>query len=331
MKITRAVLSLSVMCMFLPGQVAAQAPTTDRDSCADSPLISRYRGSTLIECRTVKYDDYIVATRRTTQNTLSASDGIAAPGKITSLVYLSPEGVTTADISANYRSALQRAGFEVLFDCATAAACGSLVSASGFPLQRYWAPLAIGPFYSATDGRYIAARLRRPAGNVYVVMLAVRSTGDARFEKRRAILTEVIEQQSVELGQVTVDAAALATGLTNDGKVALYGIYFDTDRADVLPTSRPQLTEISALLKSQPTLRLLVVGHTDGVGDPAYNQGLSQRRADAVVATLVRDFGIPAGRLTAVGVGMAAPVQTNSTDAGRARNRRVEIVGRLQP
>jgi len=125
---------------------------------------------------------------------------------------------------------------------------------------------------------------------------------------------------------VTVDAAAMAKDIAATGRVALYGIYFDTDKADIKPESEPTLEEIATLLKQDPKLKLYVVGHTDNVGGYDYNTKLSQRRAASVVNTLTTKHGIQAVRLTAAGVGLLAPVAPNDTEEGRAKNRRVELV-----
>lgn len=108
--------------------------------------------------------------------------------------------------------------------------------------------------------------------------------------------------------------------------MTLYGILFDFNKSDIKPQSKPALDEIARYLAADPARRLHVVGHTDGVGGFDFNIKLSQARADAVVAELVRSYGIAAGRLKGNGVGMLAPIASNATDEGRAQNRRVELV-----
>jgi OOP family OmpA-OmpF porin len=110
------------------------------------------------------------------------------------------------------------------------------------------------------------------------------------------------------------------------GKVALYGILFDFNKTEVKPESEAALVEIAKLLANRATLNVLVVGHTDAVGSFESNRTLSQRRADAIVAALVSKHKIAATRLFPVGVSFASPVATNSTEEGRAKNRRVELV-----
>jgi OOP family OmpA-OmpF porin len=126
--------------------------------------------------------------------------------------------------------------------------------------------------------------------------------------------------------EVVADAAALNGDLKATGHVAVYGIYFDTSRSEVKPESKPALEEIAKLLKLEPALKLKVVGHTDMTGALEANMKLSRARAEAVVQALVSQHGVAAARLEGHGVGPLAPVATNDTEAGKAKNRRVELV-----
>ena len=101
---------------------------------------------------------------------------------------------------------------------------------------------------------------------------------------------------------------------------------FDTAAATIKPDSKSSLDEIGKLLKSDAKLTLHIVGHTDGQGTLASNFDLSKRRAEAVRAALIKDYTIAATRLSANGVASLAPVAPNTTDEGRAKNRRVELV-----
>lgn len=116
----------------------------------------------------------------------------------------------------------------------------------------------------------------------------------------------------------------LAERLENDGKVDLYGIYFDVDKAVLKPESEGTLNQVLGLLKDQPDLRIAIAGHTDSQSSDTYNLDLSKRRAQAVVKWLT-DKGIVASRLVAQGFGESQPVADNDSAAGRALNRRVEI------
>lgn len=167
----------------------------------------------------------------------------------------------------------------------------------------------------------------RPEGGVYVSLYAVTNRSGGGPNRNRAMIQlDVIELKQMEERMVVTDASAMRREIGAEGRVAVYGILFDFDKDTLRADSKPQLEEIAKLLKDTPTLKVLIVGHTDAKGAIDYNQKLSERRARAVVETLARDFGIERGRLTPVGVGMAAPVATNRTDEGRGKNRRVELV-----
>jgi outer membrane protein OmpA-like peptidoglycan-associated protein len=161
---------------------------------------------------------------------------------------------------------------------------------------------------------------------VHVSVLVAFDAGFSNLSKQPVTLLEVIESEEMETDMVTIDAEAMAKGLDATGHIAIYGVYFDTNSADIKAESAPTLTEISTLLNQRPLLKLLVVGHTDNQGDYDYNMGLSGRRSEAVVRSLTGEYGIDASRLRSAGVGYLAPVASNDTAVGREKNRRVELV-----
>lgn len=125
---------------------------------------------------------------------------------------------------------------------------------------------------------------------------------------------------------VVFNANDIKKALEEEGRIAFYGIYFDSDKAIVKPTSAPVLKEIAAFLKANPTISVFVVGHTDNTGDFRKNQVLSKERATAVQMELITNYAVSKQQITAEGVGSLAPVASNNSDEGKARNRRVEIV-----
>jgi outer membrane protein OmpA-like peptidoglycan-associated protein len=135
----------------------------------------------------------------------------------------------------------------------------------------------------------------------------------------------IVEEAEMEQ-DIVVDAKSMMSDINSQGRVALYGIYFDFDKSDVKQESDPTLKEISKLLSENPKLSLYVVGHTDNVGDYKYNIKLSESRAGAVVKKLVSKYNIDKNRLTPAGVGPLCPVTSNKTDEGRVKNRRVELI-----
>ena len=138
-------------------------------------------------------------------------------------------------------------------------------------------------------------------------------------------MINIIEKE--EMNQdVVADANSMAASIKETGKVAVYGIYFDTGLSVLKPESKATLDEIAKLVKADPSLKLYVVGHTDNKGTYDGNMKLSMDRAVAVVNALVSQHGVSASVLKACGDGPTAPVAANSTEEGKALNRRVELV-----
>jgi outer membrane protein OmpA-like peptidoglycan-associated protein len=114
--------------------------------------------------------------------------------------------------------------------------------------------------------------------------------------------------------------------ITSQKRIRIYGIHFDVDSAHIQPRSQPVIADIAQLMHDAPGLRFQVEGHTDSDGGAAYNLGLSQRRAQAVVDDLVAHHGIARARLVPKGFGLTKPVASNATAGGKALNRRVELL-----
>jgi outer membrane protein OmpA-like peptidoglycan-associated protein len=130
----------------------------------------------------------------------------------------------------------------------------------------------------------------------------------------------------MEEKMVSVSAEKMASSIHDTGRVALYGIYFEFNKADIKQESAATLGQIAKMLSSDPGLKLLVTGHTDNVGSFESNRTLSERRAQAVVGELVTHYSISSERLFPFGVSFAAPAASNDSEEGRAKNRRVELV-----
>ena len=192
--------------------------------------------------------------------------------------------------------------------------------------------LTVVPYIAGFGGneggqRYLAARTGKDHAVAYVSLYVVKnsSVGGPTRDRVYARLI-VVEIESMTTRLVVVDADEMQEQISKSGHVALYGILFDSGKATLKAESKATLDEIGALLKADGSLRLLIVGHTDTEGAYDFNLDLSQRRAQAVVASLIESYGIERERLFPVGVSFASPVATNDTEEGRAKNRRVELV-----
>jgi OmpA-OmpF porin, OOP family len=297
--------------------------------------VSRYAGSVIVGYDSREFDELVLPLGRVTvaYPKVTPAKQQTVSGKTTRILYVAPPERSTLEVMRNYELELKQGGFETLFTCA-AATCGSQDNA----LAQLLYPQARAQTLKGQDlpliltmpqqPRYLAAKRASAQGDAYVSVFTAVDTnpGVPRTLNRAVVLLEIVEAVPMETGLVTVNAAAMAKAIAESGRVALYGIYFDTNRAELKPESQAAIQEVAKLLKGDSALKLLVVGHTDDVGGYDANMALSERRANAVLQELTGRHGVALGRLRAVGVGMAAPVASNETDEGRAKNRRVELV-----
>jgi OOP family OmpA-OmpF porin len=131
----------------------------------------------------------------------------------------------------------------------------------------------------------------------------------------------------IQLHRHDEGTAALEKQVAETGSATVYGIHFDTDSAKLRPDSMPALNAVLGLLNNHPASQWMIAGHTDNQGNAAHNQALSENRAASVIAWL-KAHGVAAHRLGAQGFGASRPVADNSTESGRALNRRVELTAR---
>lgn len=346
-------------CLSLPATLAwaeASVPARDIAGAQDSPLIKRYDGAFIVEYSSKAYDEFTLPLStlekvgddvRDARNNLrfAPKAKLDLEGKVTRLAYVLPAGRSPLEVLRNYQDEIQAGGGSVSFECKGAECGGDAESGSDhggghsgllemvFPREAIVSRdfsngnCAINSHHA--DQRFFAAKLPGPAGAAQLAVMTY-TLKDSLYCKalndRTIAVVVLVESKQREQKMVTVAASEMAQAIDQTGKVALYGILFDFDKADIKPESKAQLDEIGALLKADASLKLLVVGHTDNQGGMTYNLELSRRRAVAVVAALEQQYGIGAARLTAQGFGSAAPVASNDSDAGRAKNRRVELV-----
>lgn len=258
---------------------------------------------------------------------------IDTQGRVTRTLYVFRGTERTySEIYQNYLDALTSEAFEILAQGKSDTRRGNDVGSTNWT-GVYLAenpPGKPGEITTMTSGTSsqggagaIVARKERAAGTAYVVINVEQHSADYV-----GALLDIVEVAAVQSGLVAVNAEAIGRDLTEKGRVVLDGILFEFDRATLKAESKTALEAIAQYLKANPTKAFFVVGHTDAVGRFAYNQQLSADRAKAVVEALTTSHGVAAGRLEAHGVGPLVPVFSNGSDAGRDRNRRVELVER---
>ncbi|MCX6179356.1 MAG: OmpA family protein [Chlorobiales bacterium] len=337
MKQLKAIVLLFVIAFLLP---LTEAGAVDLPGSKDHPLLRRFAGSEIVGYHVKRFDEYDLQTSTFSRYNLETKKreyvhpSLKPEGKLTRIWYEAAGDVGSLEVFRNYLNELRSKGFVILYD--------SKKDTNAIGWNNYLAPFGSVDiqtnrsnyiFFAADKGGICvaSAKMNRPEGNVYVQLTVVEwGKSDPVFKAKRGayIAVDIIETQPMVQKMVTVTADQMSNSLNTTGRVSLYGIYFDTNKWEIKPTSRPALQEIAKLLKQQPALKLHVVGHTDNIGGYEFNMGLSKRRADAVVAALVKEYSIPAARLTANGVAYLAPVAPNTAESGREKNRRVELVPR---
>ncbi len=313
-----------LLCFLL---VPASVHAKDIAGARDHPLVGRYQGSEISFFATTDFDETWLLKAPLNYAAISSHqvaehggpEWLKLQGRTTRIRYDGPAGRSSLEIMANLHAGLAAKGLATLFDCADEACFTGNMQDSYLLGWQLDSAQENGRY--AGHVRYVLASRDRPEGTIYVALLVGESaTGTTVFLR-------IVELKPMEAGKVVfVDADAMQKSITSSGRVALYGIFFDTNRDTLKPDSKPTLEQIARLLNSNPGLKLVVAGHTDNQGGFDYNVDLSRRRAAAVVAALVAGYGIAGDRLTPFGAGMAAPAAPNTTDEGRAKNRRVELV-----
>jgi outer membrane protein OmpA-like peptidoglycan-associated protein len=338
-KVKRHLVTLSLLLTGAFASIAAaqDLPQKDLPGTHDHPIISRFDGSVIIGYKTIDFDAMTLPLSPFKGSSFGENESVK--GRITRIAYAAPAGKSVLEISTNFEQALQNAGFQKRFTCFGTPedqACGdryhiadSLLPErlfSGLTSNDTLAYHAIIDTLSsgATDVFVETARLNRSNGPVDVVLFI-----SGHDDTVTGIYLQICESKPMATGQVSADAKGseldMAQGLAQQGHVALYGIHFGTDSAVINDDSASTLDQMAALMKSQPALKVYIVGHTDNTGALDHNLALSTQRAQAVVKAL-QDKGVPAGSMTAKGLASLAPVAPNSTAEGKAKNRRVELV-----
>lgn len=333
----------------------ATIPKADIPGAKDHPLLGRFSGSMIVSYELKEFDELKLPLsplktvadkdRRDAHNNsvFEPTQSKALEGRRTHLVYLLPENIAPLQAVRNYQNEITAKGGKLLFEC-KAHECGGDAGRSSEggggdqSLSMYlWPESRIkdkaftnghcAQTLRITDQRY--ADFELPSNKAFVSVLAYGGkdgTYCKAFTNRTIVVVDVVEMKAMEQKMVTVKAEEMVQAINTQGRVALYGLYFDTAKADVKPESRDTLEQMARLLKNASKLRLLVVGHTDNVGEFSNNMDLSRRRAESVISALVNQYKVDRKRLTPVGVSFASPVASNDTEDGKAKNRRVELV-----
>ena len=279
-KIIKSLLVLFVLALLAPAGAGAQS--RDVAGARDFAGIGRFAGSVISGYQVKDFDAARMQAAAFKDG--QPADARRLEGKITRIAYRTNPGPSILEVSRNFETQLTKAGFETLLNCDTDA-CGGIPfteAVDALPIPQMW-----------VDGfnyRYIAGRKAEGGRETYASILV--------SENNKEIFAQLTIAEVRPIENKMVDAATMSKGLRETGRIALYGIYFDTDRAVIKPESRPTLEQIAKLLTAQVALNVFIVGHTDAQGPYAYNLDLSRRRAEAIAAELVKNYRIGAPRVS---------------------------------
>ena len=308
---------------------------------SDHPLVKRVTGSEIFFGKSSDFDKLKLSLGKIEWSGAEAKvkpyESATVEGKVRTNYYKVPEKMGVLEVLRNYEQDLKEAGFEILH-----LGQGEAIETPGYNNQiareiygmtgTYGTPeeKAQWPFQHTDEKKagYIAAKKTGANGDVYASVYIVSNQHNKWLDipvDRTLVRLDVCEVKAREQRMELVKSEEMAGEIALNGRVALYGILFDFDKATIRPDSEPTLAEIARLLEEKSDLNILVVGHTDATGGFEYNRGLSQKRAESVVDNLAAK-GISKERLFPVGVAFASPVASNKTEDGKAKNRRVELV-----
>ena len=311
---------------------AAQlAFAADKAGCHDFGGMMRFENSSIVLCDSRNFAEYTLPTGRiygfdfrTNQADMEAKQDLE--GRLTQLLYTVPKGPSSAEVFRSYRDYLTSAGYRTLYEA----------SGPGFGPSQGSFFESMGPGgqivgYSPDQSRYLAAVKEDGTAKTYIALYIVEYDDgynpELKVEKGQVVVRlDAVQTGEMKNGMVPVSAAEIAKRLDSAGQVVLSGILFDFNKSQLKPDSRAALDEIASFLKKDPARKVYLVGHTDNVGGLDFNMPLSKARADAVVADLTTSYGISPARLKGYGVGPLAPIASNDSEDGRAKNRRVELI-----
>ncbi len=322
----RTLMLSALAVMLTTAALAADVPGSN-----DPPGMKRYEGSEIIGYRAPRFDEFLLPLGKpTSQDPANYAKSLKVEGLVSRYTYAAPEGRTPTELLRNYKLEFQRLGLVTLYEKGT-----SDTGWFGPTFRNIAVEDKIGDIlaYNEAQERVLVGKSKDASPTYYYVF--VTSFRDGNMPDRlRPVVTKdralaeivVVTPEQMETKMTFVNAGEMSRSLADSGKIALYGIYFDTDKDSLRPDSQATLQEIAKLLGANRSLRVSVVGHTDNQGKPDYNLDLSRRRAASVVRELTTKYGIAADRLSSFGCGFYAPVGSNDTEEGKAKNRRVELV-----
>ena len=284
-----AAIAAAAFCM----QAQAQSKVKENPKCTPNPVFEKFPDSVYHSCERSRFSKLKLYQAKDAAKMDGAYDELEKEGEYWYYFdYIGPNASgaypSRLELFRNYENALKAAG-------------GKMLHADG--------------------DRSFTYTITRPSGEYWGLV----GCGAGSAAKCDRIQHKIVRVAAMEQS-IVVSADQIRKSIADTGKVVFYGIYFDTDKAIIKPESEPTLAEMAKFLKANAQAKVFIVGHTDSQGALERNQKLSKERAAAVVKALAGSHGIAAERMVPEGVGPLAPIAANDAEAGRAKNRRVEMV-----
>ena len=291
MKYLNGLILRGLILVFCVGHAFAQSPK-DNPKCEANPVFNRFAGEVIGGCERARFKELDLYRLKKTNDPKSGAEAFKVEGEYWYYfndIESDAKGLHPGNLEVvrNFENAVQQAKGEVL----------------------------------SVSNKKVYYRLRKGNDEFW----GEAGCGRGGADSCSAIMHKIIRVAGMEQS-VVVSSEQIAKAMGAEGKVVFYGIYFDTDKATLKAESTPTLAEMAKWLKTNASANVFIVGHTDMQGAIERNQKLSRDRSASVITALTKDHDIKADRMAAEGVGPLAPVANNSAEAGRAKNRRVEMV-----
>jgi OOP family OmpA-OmpF porin len=301
--------------------------TTDVENSKDYPMVSRFEGSVIEFYKETKWGTYKLPVND--KGAIDWGKPKNLEGKVIRIQYTTSKDNNSEFVLQNYKAAFKKAGFTILISIVN-----EELGESGRPhtwKDKYY---VTGDYYNGLgnekfglgfqfpiwkkDHSFIAAHGKKDGKDIYAIIYTVVS------DNFTLLTQDVIEVEAVETGMVT--AENISKGIMSDGHVAVYDILFETGRSEIKPESSNAIKTIADYINANTGKKFFIVGHTDNTGNFPDNMLLSDNRAKAVINQLTAIHAVSPGQLVAHGIASLSPMASNSTEEGKAKNRRVEIV-----
>lgn len=318
----------------------------DVNGAKDHPLIQKYKNSCIVAYNESKFDQVVFPASKIQYKNgeWKATNEIIEEGKVTSIIYgiENSQNATVLEVQRNYEQALKNGEFDVIYSAfgrknISGAAriqdkykiFGNYDIISEYkninPKSYFRFSMSHQNSNIDNDDAYFLAQGKRD-NKIFTLALFIHynRTSWEGLTDNIFVQAVIVEKEDMESGQVTT--ASIEEKIKNEGKEIFHNILFDFGSDNLTEESYLVIKTLSEYLKLNANQNYYIVGHTDNVGSLTSNQVLSEKRAKSVYKALTQKYGVKPSQISAHGVGQLAPLAINTTEEGRALNRRVEIV-----